>query len=110
MPPSKNMQDKIKKYNYANVSTTPWQDPKASVLPYRGGGQYTISPKAMASYTPTYKYPIKSSTPEPEPEPESEPVAVAVVAEDSDDDDDDDDDDDGEGALLILLRLDRTDC
>jgi hypothetical protein len=109
MPPSKNMQDIIKKYNFQNVSTTPWQDPKASVLPYRGGGQYTISPKAMASYTPTYKYPIKSSTPEPEPEPEpeSEPVAMAVVAEDSDDDDDDDDD--GEGALLILLRLDCTD-
>jgi hypothetical protein len=105
MSPSKNVQGMIKKYNYANVSTTPWQDPKASVLPYRVGSQYTISPNAMASYTPTYKYPIKSSTPEPEPEPE--PVAMAVVAEDSDDDDDDDDD--GEGALLILLRLDRTD-
>jgi hypothetical protein len=97
MPRSQNVQDTIKKFNFQSLSTTPWQDPKASVLPYRGGGQYTVSPKAMASFTPSYKYPINSSTPEPEPKPEPEPaaVAVAVVTEEPDSDDDDDDDEEG---------------
>lgn len=68
--PSENLQDIIKRYNFPGVATTAWQDPQASVLPYRGGGNYTLSPKAVAgSYKPTYKYPIKPPTP-PTPPPE----------------------------------------
>jgi hypothetical protein len=89
-------------YNFQSVSTTPWQDPKASVLPYRGGGQYTVPPKAI--YTPTYKYPIKPPTPEPESEPEPEQEVVDESDDDDgDDDDDDDSDDDEEGLYVILL-------
>lgn len=44
---------------------TQWRDPRESVLPYRGGSNYSFSPKALeSSYTPVYKYPIKAPTPE----------------------------------------------
>jgi hypothetical protein len=106
--PRQNLQDIIKKYNFQSVSTTPWQDPKASVLPYRGGGQYTVPSKAL--YTPTYKYPIKPPTPEPEPESEPEPVVVEESDDDDDDDDSDDSYDNGEGWFLISTSLDHADC
>lgn len=62
--PSENIQNIIKRYNFAHVSTTQWQDPQASVLPYRGGGKYTVSPQAMSSaYTPVYRYPINPPNP-----------------------------------------------
>jgi hypothetical protein len=65
MPES--LQDIIKRYNFAGVATTQWQDPRASTLPYRGGGAYTVSPQAMSkTYTPTYRYPINPPKP-PEP-------------------------------------------
>lgn len=81
--PSENLQDIIKRYNFAGVSTTTWQDPMASVLPYRGGGKYTVSPEAVSkSYTPSYRYPIKPPKP---PEPSSD--------EDSDGDKEDDEKD-----------------
>jgi hypothetical protein len=65
MPES--LQDIIKRYNFAGVATTQWQDPRASTLPYRGGGAYTVSPQAMSkAYTPTYRYPINPPKP-PDP-------------------------------------------
>jgi hypothetical protein len=65
--PSENLQDIIKRYNFAHVATTQWQDPKASVLPYRGGGKFKVSAQAVSkSYTPVYKYPINPPKP-PEP-------------------------------------------
>lgn len=79
--PSENLQDIIKRYNFAHVATTQWQDPKASVLPYRGGGKFKVSAQAVSkSYTPVYKYPINPPKP---PEPTDE--------EDSDSGNDDDD-------------------
>ena len=37
------------------------------MLPYRGGGKYTVSPQAMSkSYTPVYRYSLSHPKP-PEP-------------------------------------------
>ena len=91
--PSESLQDIIKRYNFASVSTTQWQDPQASVLPYRGGSKYTVSPQAMSkSYTPVYKYTIPKS-----PQPSDD--------EDSDGWNDDDDDKNGKYVPSPLLRL-----
>ena len=94
MPES--LQDIIKRYNFASVATTQWQDPQASVLPYRGGGKYTVSPQAMSkAYTPVYRYTINPPKP---PEPTDD--------EDSDDwNEDDDKDGKHEPSLLLQLML-----
>jgi hypothetical protein len=81
--PSENLQDIIKRYKFAGVATTQWQDPFASVLPYRGGGKFTVSPQAMAkAYTPVYRYPINPPKP---PKPIDDEVSDSEGDEDDKD-------------------------
>lgn len=69
----------MQKYKLQEVSMTQWRDPRESVLPYRGGSNFSFSPKALeSSYVPVYKYPIKTPTP---------PGGSEDEASDSDNDD-----------------------
>jgi hypothetical protein len=62
LPPRLTLQDIIKRYNFAGVPTTLWQDPWASNLPHRGAGKYTVPLQAMSkAYTPVYRDPTNSS-------------------------------------------------
>lgn len=70
-----NIEELKKRYNFSHISVGKWMDPRASVLPARGG---PVSPtrsaeSAGAPYLPTYKVSYtRPDLPEPTDDEESE--------------------------------------